>query len=204
MIRKSELARLLGVTPAAVTFAIKGGRIADAVRVVDGRELLDHDLALQLWKRNTLANNNAVQVPVPGERKARSKRAEPAAAPAEGRRPAAAAEPGVANAPTAEQLRAFIEGMPEDQIPELNESRARREHYQAEKARLEALQGRGELVPAADVKRQAFETARATRDALLGIPDRLAAQLAACSDARQVHVLLTEELRVALRGLANG
>mgnify|MGYP006273666335 CR=1 FL=1 len=204
MIRKSELARLLGVTPAAVTFAIKGGRIADAVRVVNGRELLDHDLALQLWKRNTLANNNAVQVPVPGERKARSKRTEPAAAPAEARRPAAAAEPDVANAPTAEQLRAFIEGMPEDQIPELNESRARREHYQAEKARLEALQGRGELVPAADVKRQAFETARATRDALLGIPDRLAAQLAACSDARQVHVLLSEELRVALRGLANG
>lgn len=103
-----------------------------------------------------------------------------------------------------EDLAAFIRGLPEDQIPELNESRARREHYQAEKARLEALQGRGELVPAADVKRQAFELARAVRDELGGIPDRVASMLAACSDVRQVHRMLSEEIRVALRGLSDG
>jgi phage terminase Nu1 subunit (DNA packaging protein) len=112
--------------------------------------------------------------------------------------------PGPARRVSDEDLAAFIRGLPEDQIPELNESRARREHYQAEKARLEALQGRGELVPAADVKRQAFELARAVRDELGGIPDRVASMLAACSDVRQVHRMLSEEIRVALRGLSDG
>lgn len=105
---------------------------------------------------------------------------------------------------TDEQLRAFIQGLPEDAIPDLNESRARREHYAAEKARLEALQGRGELITAADVKKEAFSLARAVRDALMTIPDRLAPELAACTDARQVHQLLSDEIRVALRGLSNG
>jgi hypothetical protein len=102
------------------------------------------------------------------------------------------------------QLREFIDGLPEDQIPDLNKSRARREHYQAEKAKLEALQGRGELVPAEEVKREAFAMGRQIRDAMQGIPDRVASLLAASSDVRDVHQMLTEEIRVALRGLADG
>ena len=103
-----------------------------------------------------------------------------------------------------EQLRRLISELPEDAIPELNESRARREHYQAEKARLEALQGRGELVTVEDVKREAFALGRALRDQLMGIPDRVASMVAATNDPRQVHQLLTEEIRVALRGLSDG
>jgi hypothetical protein len=38
----------------------------------------------------------------------------------------------------------------------------------------------------------------------MGIPDRLAPMLAATQDARQVHHLLSEEIRVALRVLADG
>ena len=101
-------------------------------------------------------------------------------------------------------LREYIDALPEDQIPDLNESRARHEHYKAEKARLEALQGRGELVPAEEVKTAAFKMARGVRDSIMAIPDRLAAQLAGTTDARQCHTLLTEELRVALRSLADG
>ena len=107
-------------------------------------------------------------------------------------------------APSSRELQAWIQGLPEDQIPDLNDSRARREHYQAELARLEALRGREELVPADQVKAEAFARARAVRDALLGLADRLAPILAATTDARECHRLLTEEHRVALRGLADG
>ena len=79
-----------------------------------------------------------------------------------------------------------------------------RETQSKEWAKLEALQGRGELVPAGEVKREAFALARGVRDALLGIADRLAPQLAATQDARVCHHLLSEEIRVALRGLTDG
>lgn len=187
LVRKSDFAKSRGVTAAAVTHAIKSGRIRAAVVTRNGREWIDHEKAMELWDKNTLQ-----QPPSTKERPAKVSRS---AAPA--------AEPPI-EPPTDQQLRAFIQGLPEDQIPDLNDSRARREHYLAEKARLEALQGRNELVPAADVKTEAFARARAVRDALLGLADRLAPILAATTDARECHRLITEEHRVALRGLADG
>jgi hypothetical protein len=66
------------------------------------------------------------------------------------------------------------------------------------------LQAREDLVPTADVKRQAFTLGRQIRDNVMGIPDRVAPLLAAAQDSREVHRLLTDELRTALRVLANG
>jgi hypothetical protein len=175
LVTKSDYARSRGCTPAAVTAAIKSGRIKAAVATKDGREFLDFDKANELWERNTQ------QQPPPT--KATTTAPQP---------------------PTDRELRAFIQGLPEDQIPDLNDSRARREHYLAEKARLEALRGRDELVPSDQVKAEAFACARAVRDALLGLADRLAPMLAATTDARECHRLLTEEHRVALRGLSDG
>lgn len=186
LVKPAEFALIKGVTRQTVATAMKS-RIAGAIVEQDGKKLLDRELALELWDRNTIKNNNAKLGPA---------------------KPVAAVRAEVAEAPPAkvsnEQLRRLISELPEDQIPELNESRARREHYQAEKARLEALQGRGELVTAEDVKREAFALGRALRDQLMGIPDRVASMVAATNDARQVHHLLTEEIRVALRGLSDG
>jgi hypothetical protein len=176
LVTKSDYARARGCSPAAVTAAIKSCRIKAAVVTQNGRELLDFDKANELWERNT-------QQQPPPTRKAAAHRPKP---------------------PTDQELQAFIQGLPEDQIPDLNDSRARREHYLAEKARLDALKGREELVPADQVKAEAFACARAVRDALLGLADRLAPMLAATTDARECHRLLTEEHRVALRGLADG
>lgn len=209
LVSKSEFARAKGVTPAAITYAIKSGRIRDAVVLEKGKEMLNLELGLELWQRNMLQlsptnpagrprgrppKKQAVASPAPTT--------PPVAPPVEPRRRTAAAPP--AEQPTDQQLRAFIQGLPEDQIPDLNDSRARREHYLAEKARLEALQGRAELLPADQVKKEAFALARAVRDGMLGIADRLAPLLAATTDARQVHQLLDQEIRVALRGLADG
>ena len=184
LVRKGEFAKAKGVTPAAVTHAIRSGRLNGALVTENGKQLIDLERGLALWDERTLRNNNAKVGTQAGAAAAQ------AAAPAP--------------APTPAQLRAYIEALPEDAIPDLNESRARREHYQAEQAKLAALQGRGELVPVAEVKAQAFALARSVRDGLMGIPDRLAPMLAATQDARQVHHLLSEEISVALRVLADG
>jgi len=83
-------------------------------------------------------------------------------------------------------------------------SKAKREAFMAELARLEYEQKAGSLVPIEDVKKQAFKMARIVRDSLLNIPDRLAAELAAETNQFRVHTRLTEELRKALEELGNG
>lgn len=170
LVTKSEYARSRGCTPAAVTTAIKSGRIKGAVVCKNGKEMLDSDKANELWSRNTLAQAPASPTNPPADR----------------------------------DLRAFIEGLPEDEIPDLNWSRARREHYSAERERIEALKGRDEVAVRSEMKAEAFACARAVRDALLSLADRLAPILAATTDARECHRLLTEEHRIALRGLADG
>ena len=77
-------------------------------------------------------------------------------------------------------------------------SRAKREHYQAELARLELETKQASLVPADEVRKQAFSVARQVRDQLLNIPDRVAAELASVEDQFEIHRLLTGEIRKAL------
>jgi len=60
----------------------------------------------------------------------------------------------------------------------------------------------GTLIDAALAARQAFEASRSIRDNVLNIPARLAAELAAESDANRVHARLDAELRLALEASA--
>lgn len=185
-ITKSELARLLDVSPSAVGKAIRSGRIAEAVVTkANGRQMINKELALTLWARNTLQK--------------------PPSADGTSRQPAAAAmaQPAAPAAVSPKQLRAYIKALPEDDIPDLNDSRARREHYQAEKAKQEALHGRGELVPTDDVRREASRLARQVRDRLLIIPSRIAAMLATMQDQEEVRQLVQGEIEMALKGLAD-
>lgn len=153
-------------------------RIADAVVEKDGKRWLDRDLALELWNRNTKATHNAkVSKPDPIE----------ASTPRDAR-----------------ELRQKVAGLPDDEIPELNESRARREHYQAELAKLEVDLKRKELVPAVDVKKEAFALGRSVREALANLADRLSHQLAGETDPARIHAVLTDEHRAALVELSNG
>ncbi len=63
---------------------------------------------------------------------------------------------------------------------------------------LENEEKRGQLIDAAEARREAYRCARSVRDALLNIPDRLAAELAAESDVTRVHIRLDGEIRQAL------
>jgi hypothetical protein len=90
-----------------------------------------------------------------------------------------------------------------DAIPDLNESRARREHYQAELNKLQVAQQRRELVPADEVKKDAFQIGRSIREALSNLADRLSHQLASETDPAVIHQLLSDEHRDALLALAD-
>ena len=68
------------------------------------------------------------------------------------------------------------------------------------KAKVEA----GKYVDADEVKVAAFNRARIVRDALLSIPDRLAAVLAAETETPKVHALIAAEIRQALEELTGG
>ena len=104
----------------------------------------------------------------------------------------------------ARELRQRVAGLPDDEIPDLNESRARREHYQAELAKLEVDLKRRELVPALEVKKEAYALGRSVREALANLADRLSHQLAGETDPARIHAVLTDEHRAALVELADG
>lgn len=170
----SEFAAIKGCAKGTVTAATKN-RIAAAVVEKDGKRWLDRDQALELWNRNTKATHNA-----------KVSQADPIEEPA----PA-----------TPRELRQRIEALPDDAIPDLNESRARREHYQAELSKLQVAQQRKELVPAEEVKKEAFQVGRSIREALANLADRLSHQLAGETDPAVIHQLLSDEHRDALLSL---
>ncbi len=191
----SDFARLKGVSAPAVTIAAKS-RIKDAIVERNGKRMLDRDKALELWDRNTRRNGSER---VSEQAKRRDRRDQDAGADdvhvpltAQG------------TLTSSQALKSLIMGLPEDQIPGLDVSRERKEHYNAEIARLDALAKRRELVPNDDVVKEASRLARQVRDLLLIIPGRNAAKLATMQDAETIRSLLEGEINTALRGLANG
>ena len=89
-----------------------------------------------------------------------------------------------------------------DEIPDYQESRARREAAEAELAELKAAQLRRELVPVADVERQWSGEAGRVREAFLQLADRLAPVL----EMRPIGFIrqtLDAEVRQVLTGLSN-
>ena len=81
------------------------------------------------------------------------------------------------------------------------EARAQHERFKARLAELELETRESKLVNAEEVKQAAFKTARQVRDALLNLPDRVAGELAAETNAFKVHQRLTKEIRRALEEL---
>lgn len=77
-------------------------------------------------------------------------------------------------------------------------NRAKREKFEAELKRLSYEQKAGKLIEREHIEKIAFEVARRTRDNLLTIPDRIAADVAAETDPQKVHFMITEALLGAL------
>mgnify|MGYP001581900846 CR=1 FL=1 len=86
-------------------------------------------------------------------------------------------------------------------LPPYAQSRAIREAYEARLAKLEYEIKIGKLVNADEVRVDAFNVARITRDRLLGIPDMVAPVLVGMNDVNEIHRLLTKEIRLACEEL---
>lgn len=169
-------AKTLGVSHTAVQVAIKAGRLKKSVgKGADGKPYIkDSALAQQEWASNT--DQSKPRNIITGDPKHRR---DPAAAPA-------AASPRAA---------ALAGGGGGGGAPTYADSRAIREAYMARLARVDYEEKIGKLINADEVKVAAFNAARKARDALLVIPDRLSPILAGMKDDREIHRVLTEEIR---------
>ena len=101
----------------------------------------------------------------------------------------------------AQKLKNDIDKLPDDEIPEFNVSKARREHFEAEFSKIKVQKEKQDLIPAKDAKKSAFAVARSIREALMNTADRLSHQLAGETDATVIHRLITNEHRSALQEL---
>lgn len=108
-------------------------------------------------------------------------------------------------------LRNAQSGMPETPAPTAQQSsaptymdsRATREAYQAEAARLDIAERLGDLVSKTDVEARTMRVFRKLRDRLLMMPGRIADRMVAAPDARAMKALLSGELRKLLEALAD-
>lgn len=80
-------------------------------------------------------------------------------------------------------------------------AKAVKEHFGAQLARLEYEEKAGKLVPAAQVKAEAFRVARNVRDTLMGLPERVSAELAHMKEPREIAIYLRSQLADALKDL---
>lgn len=173
---QAELARILGVTRQSINELVARG-----ILEVGRDDKLDVELARQ-----------AIAARVhPGAKTAQAINTPPAgvtAAAPPASTPAAPADADAANATS------------------FHVAKTLREAAEASIAQHKLKQLTGELVLAEDVRRAGFAAGRKLRDMLVGIPDRLATQLAAESDPAKIHAALDEEIRRVcdeLAGLGN-
>jgi hypothetical protein len=184
LMNQADYARHRGCSAPTVQDA-KKVRIKPALVERDGKVLIDSDVADRLWDAAKVRNSHKGKGPV---------------APAALTAPAAGVSPPGA-IPSNKDLQAFIQELPEDEIPSIDVSIKRKEHYNAERARLAALMERKEVGSLSEVRTRAAKLARQVRDMLLIIPSRNAARLAAMSDPEDVRALLEQEIEGALKGL---
>lgn len=82
------------------------------------------------------------------------------------------------------------------------EAKTSREEIELARARLALEKDSGLLVDRDGVRRAGYEDGRQLRDMVLAVPSRLAAELAAMTDARLVEARMTDELRKMLADLS--
>ena len=175
-VNASEFARDLNVCKKAVQKAIAEGRIV--ANKVNGIWKINSAKARVEWLENTSPT---------AAKKAKSK----------------AIETLTKSLDIIENLKAPASQKPEIKIT-INEAERRDKVAKAKLNELKLAEAMGELVRIDRVTKDAFECARATRNALLNIPARIGPELAAETDPFKVENLLTNALIKALEQLATG
>ena len=84
-----------------------------------------------------------------------------------------------------------------------NQMAARKDAAHAEKLEMENAVRRGELVEAEEVKKKWSDIASNIRASLMSLPSRVAKELSALGDPREIQIKLDEEVRNTLESLGN-
>ncbi len=175
LVTPAEYARRRQVSRAAVTYAVRAGRIS----LIDGK--IDPVVADIQWERNTrkvIGRAGGASLP-------------------------ATAHDGAANGADGAPERQPPEGDDPDRKPfDYESSRAKREHHEATLAELKALERVGQLVESAKVRAAMAEIARVVGDHLERLPDRLSAQITPTMSAADIHASLEVELEALRADLA--
>lgn len=171
LISQSEYARRRGVAKSAVAKAVAEGRIT----LIDGK--VNEQVANIQWEQNTRARADS-------SRASASQGAGDGGAAVATQQPPAGPETAPAPAPATGY----------------NDFRTRREAAEAERAEFELAKLRGRLVDRDLVERTVFDIFRALRDAVFNAPQRAAPRVIGVADARDIEVVMTEELRKAFDG----
>ena len=100
------------------------------------------------------------------------------------------------------KLKQEIDSKKVEEIPAYGESKAKREYFLAELAKLDVQEKKKQLVSVEDIKKSSFATGRAIRETLTNLADRLSHQLAGEDDATVIHEIISNEHREALQNLA--
>lgn len=179
----SEFAKIKNVSAEAVRKAIAGGRLVNSVKFNKNGKCpkIDPVVAMAEWEANTRHDMRRTGKDV--------------------RKPDARPEPFIrtdilrpAQPPSEEDMAERI-GM--------NEATRRKEVANAKMAELKLATAQGLYIETAKVKAEGFKLARTVRDAMLNIPDRVSAEFAGIQNAAEIHMRLTDELRMALQQLAD-
>lgn len=87
----------------------------------------------------------------------------------------------------------------EEELVTATVSNQRKAHWDAKLAEQKYRERAGQLVDKQDAKRQAFAFTRTLRDRILGVPDRIDAQLASETDQLECRKIVRDELLIALQ-----
>ena len=106
--------------------------------------------------------------------------------------------PKAITAQTKKELKKQVQDMAADEIPDFNISRAKKEFYTAELARIQVEQQKKELISAKEVEKKSFEMAVGIREAFLTLPDRVSNLFASETDASAIDSVMRQEIHSCL------
>ena len=162
LITFADLAQLKNVSRSAVSQRKSTGVLDGAIVKHNGKTLLNKELAMELWDKNTALVLN--QIP----------------------------------AQTKKELKKQVEEMAADEIPDFNISRAKKEFYTAELARIQVEQQKKELISAKEVEKKSFEMAVGIREAFMTLPDRVSNLFASETDPAAIDSVMRQEIHSCL------
>lgn len=174
----SEYAEYRGISQPSVSRAVQAGRLVESVTIHEGKRVLEVEVADREWFANSKRPRGRpvdLEPPLPDP-----------------------TESSVVEDPDASPRRQSSESV----TRKLAEARAERELHEAAIADMRRRRMADELVEREAVEAAAFKTSRMMRDQLLGLPARLAPELATVSDAWTVERTLEAALRRILEDVA--